>query len=650
MATMNYHKKKVLLKNKKTKQPKSDAHAVLNSAKYTNHNKLLEQCREYYERLATQRSKMERATNYAFGRQWDDLIVDPDSKFTKAYIKEEEYIKRQGKVPLKYNVIAKSRKSLVGLFVNNKQEPHAIAHDRDEQKLGEMMTVAMQYAYNINDISQLNARLLEKCFCTGLFVRSIYYRHIPERQMADVFVQNENPYMIFFNDDVQDDLLRDLTCIGAIRDMSLQNLITTFSTSKAEAVALTEEYKGVDYNSQKNTTYDTFTSEAKRDDNFLTPKVPNQCRVFEVWTKETEECFYCHDTAIGTECYRAIEEEAQILQENAQRAMEMQSLGYSPEQASIIEYEWHIREYWMVRFLTPNGNCIFECESPYYHGSHPFIIGAYPMIDGEIHSLAEEMIDPQRAINRTLSQIDFMRQNGAKNVLMCPVDAKPDHMSYADFASEYTRNGAVLYYKAKPNVPIPHQLKSNSVAAGDLEVVNLYMQLNDQISGISGAIRGETPNSSTPASLYAQEAQNSTNNIADFLSWFNTCIKNSDTKMMKLIQQYYDDTKYIPIAGKNFSEEAKWYTPEKIRQSDFDITLTEGVDTVAYRMALENTLFEALKGGMIDLKMYLEASSAPYADRLLEMIKSREEEGMQQGIDPAMIQQAMTEQQQQPTV
>jgi hypothetical protein len=224
-----------------------------------------------------------------------------------------------------------------------------------------------------------------------------------------------------------------------------------------------------------------------------------------------------------------------------------------------------------------------------------------------------------------------MRQNGAKNVLMCPIDAVPDNMSPRDFATEYTRNGSVLFYKPNPNGTIPTQLKSQSVQAGDIDVIKLYLQLNDQISGISGALKGEQARPSTPAALYAQEAQNSSNNIADFLGWFNTCIRQADYKIMEVIAQYTDDKRYIPSAGKNFSEEAKLYTPEKIRQTKFDLTMVESAASPTYRMAQENILFEALKNQFIDFKTFLETSSAPFADNLLEIIKRHEQDTQAQG-------------------
>lgn len=601
----------------------------LNSLHFSNNVRLLEECRDMYDKLREFREKAQRSINYTLGRQWEDRIIDPDGDYHGQTIKEEEYIKRQGHVPLKYNIMNKSKKSIVGLFRQNRQEPVAIARERDEQKLGEMMTIALQYAYNTNNIYELNARLLEVCWATGLFARSIYFRHISERQMSDVYVQNENPFMLFFNSDVQDAMMRDITTIGAIRDMNIDELISAFAKSESDAKALLEEYDYISRN-KESFLYAFDKDRNTKGTDFYVSSDPSKCRVFEVWRLESEKCYYCHDRANGTECYRPISERIAIEQENARRKEEMVSLGYSEDNANLIEYEWFVRRFWYVRYLTPMGRCIREMESPFEHGGHPFTIGAYPMLNGEISSPAEELIDIQRGINRRISQIDFLIQNSAKGVLMCPIDAVPDGMSMRQFAKEYTRNGSVLFYKAKQGVQIPTQVKSNSVSVGEMEVIKLYMQLNDEISGVNSALRGERPTSGTPSSRYAQEAQNSSINIEDFIGWFNTNIRMSDTKMMNVIQQYYDDERYIPIAGKNFSEEAKWYTPDKIRNSSFDLNIIEATSTPAYRMALENTLMKALELGAMDFKTYLEASASPFADSLLEIIKKNEKNAIEE--------------------
>lgn len=609
---------------------KDSTYQVLDSANYVNNTELLLSYQNMYDRLRPLRGRMMRSINYILGRQWEDHIPDPDGLYNGQTIKEEDYIKRQGKVPLKYNIMNKSKKSIVGLYRQNKGEPIAIAHDRDEQKLGEMMTIAMQYVCDVNNMPELNARLLESAFCTGVFARSCYYRADAERQMSDVDIQNENPFMMFFNSDVQDHLLRDITSIGAIRDMSMSELISTFAKNEADAKLLVDEYSGV---MRENATYlDAFDKNRHgTESDFLIPKDSSKCRVIEGWSKESEKCYSVHDRAKGIEYYAPLTDKSTMDTENERRKAEMIQLGYSESDASLIEYKWYVREYWYFRYLTPRGRCILEGESPFEHGSHPFTLGAYPLLNGEIYSPAEELIDIQRGINRRLSQIDFLIQNSAKGVLMCPIDAVPDYMSPKDFAQEYTRNGGVLFYKAKPGVDIPQQIKSNSTSAGDLEVVKLYMQLNDEISGISGALQGEKAAAGTPAARYAQEAQNSSINIEDFIGWFNTCVRNANYKMMQVMQQFYDDKRYIPIVGNTFSEESKWYDPEKIRGSKFDLRIAEATSTPAYRMALEDTLFKAFESQAIDFKTYLEASSAPFADQLLEIIKRKEKDAADNG-------------------
>ena len=133
---------------------KDNTYQVLDSVKFSNNEELLLACQDMYDSLRTTRGKMMRSINYLLGRQWEDRILDPDGLYANQTIKEEDYIRRQGKVPLKYNIMNKSKKSIVGLYRQNKGEPVAIAHDRDEQKLGEMMTIAMQYVCDVNKVSE----------------------------------------------------------------------------------------------------------------------------------------------------------------------------------------------------------------------------------------------------------------------------------------------------------------------------------------------------------------------------------------------------------------------------------------------------------------------------------------------------------------
>ena len=114
------------------------------------------------------------------------------------------------------------------------------------------------------------------------------------------------------------------------------------------------------------------------------------------------------------------------------------------------------------------------------------------------------------------------------------------------------------------------------------------------------------------------------------LQWYNGLIRKRDYKIMQVIQQYYTDRRYMSIAGKDYSEESKWYDPEKVRNSQFDIALVENQAVGIFRAQNENLLISLLQAGMIDVETYLESSTAPFADKMLERIKQKEQAEAQQ--------------------
>ena len=61
---------------------------------------------------------------------------------------------------------------------------------------------------------------------------------------------------------------------------------------------------------------------------------------------------------------------------------------------------------WHCRFYAPGGELLDEYDSPYGHGMHPFMVKMYPLIDGEVHSFVEDVVDQQRYINRLITLMD----------------------------------------------------------------------------------------------------------------------------------------------------------------------------------------------------------------------------------------------------
>ena len=202
-------------------------------------------------------------------------------------------------------------------------------------------------------------------------------------------------------------------------------------------------------------------------------------------------------------------------------------------------------------------------------------------------------------------------------------------MSREEVIDEYVRYNGVLFVKLKPGQSIDgvvRQYNSGAAVTGDFELLNLQLRLINEISGVNSAMQGQAPHAGTPASLYAQQVQNSSLNLKGLFDGFRTFRRRRDSKIMKTIQQFYSQVKYIEMAGKEYSEEAKWYNPEKVRDSEFDLTIAEGYNTPAYQLVANDFLMELFRANAIDVKTMLENSSYPFAAKILEAIRNNEQQ------------------------
>jgi hypothetical protein len=218
-------------------------------------------------------------------------------------------------------------------------------------------------------------------------------------------------------------------------------------------------------------------------------------------------------------------------------------------------------------------------------------------------------------------------------------------MSREDVIDEYVRYNGVLFVKLKPGQSIDgvvRQYNSGASVAGDFELLNLQLRLINEISGVNSAMQGQSPKAGTPASLYAQQIQNSSLNLRGLFDSFKTFRRRRDTKLMKTIQQFYNEERYIDIAGTYYSEEAKWYNPQKVQNCEIDITISDGYNTPAYQMLANDFLMDLFKSNAVDVKTMLENTSFPFAAKILEAIKRNEEQAAKgepmEGVPAELIQ------------
>lgn len=597
---------------------------------------LLRLAAEYYSSMQDVRKRRMRSRKYYRGDQWSDRVVVNDRSMS-----EEDYIKMQGKAPLKQNMIRPPLRNVVGQYRSNPFKPVVFARNRQNQKAAEMMSVALEAALFMNESRERDARELEEFLLSGIAIYKTMYSFDYEREQAIPKFRAVNPNRFFINTDVEDVCGNDVNFIGEVSDLTLDDVIAEYARDGLSEGRIRKMYSNV---------HDWYVNQegfsAKRYDN-IDVRVPddlNRCRVVEVWRLEAEWRLWVHDYMDGSYEVRPDGDRVGIDAENAAR-IEL-GLGNGVEVPPIV-YERKYVKFWKCYHLTPLGDTLWEGETPYLHNSHPYVFKLYPLLDGEIWGMVEDMVDQQKMVNRMIILQDFIISASAKGVLLVPEDCIPDDMTIEDFAEEWTKYNGVIKIKFKQGQHIPQQLSANSMNIGINEMIQMQLKLMQDIAGVHGAIQGKSPNAGTAATLYAQEAQNASLNVLDYLDTFSMFLQKRDKKLLQLIKQFYTEKQYITVAGSDYSEEAKHYDPEEIRNVDFDNTIAKGNDTPSYRVVIDDILMKLLEGQFISIEMFLEHSSYPFADKILQSMKKMREEmaqgNMPEGAPAQLLQQMQQE-------
>lgn len=601
---------------------------------------VLAMAQTFWNNMDDFRKERERNKRYAYGDQWDDMI-EVEENGCKRRMTEEAYIRSQGNIPLKNNLIRRLIRKVIGVYRSQSKEPVCNARDRDEQKLGETMSTVLQYNMQLNRMKELYARTMEEYMVGAFVVHRKWYGWRNDK--LDCWTDYVNPNRFFVDTNMRDFRGWDVTCLGEIHDITFGDLVAQFAQSPDDYERLANIYRAANDLKTFVSTRERFGVSTKRNDlDFLLNTDESLCRVIEVWRKEQKPRIRCHDYNNGDIFKIDVQDKKELVDDvNAQRIEQGREAGMEVDDIPLIETEWFVDSYWYYYYLTPFGDILAEGETPYAHKSHPYVFKAYPFIDGEIHSFVSDVIDQQRYTNRLITLYDWIMRASAKGVLLVPDDCLGDQ-SPEDFADAWTRFNGVVVYHAKPGVPAPTQVANNSTNIGISELLNLQLKFFEDISGVHGALQGRQGVSNTSGTLYAQQAQNATTSLLDFLDSFSQFVIDAAYKDVKNIQQFYDQKRTYNIAGRSATQIE--YDPDKIRDTEFDLSIVESTATPVYRQIANDYLIQFWQSGQISLQQLLEVGDFTFADQLLQSIQSQQQEMQQgqmpEGVSPELMQQA----------
>lgn len=619
------------IKKYSEKKKQSIAQEVSRSQSYEqsqeNHT-LLQLCWQDWANMYSIREEHRRNQRYKNGQQWDDWMKDPDCPHR--FIREREYISRQGRTPITNNLIQQIDRNIHGQMLSNPTQPVVISRTEDDVPLSDMLTNALQKGLDLNKYGIQRISHLESLLSAGYCVAKVRYGVWDTKNRSDVKIDFININKFFFNQDAENPTLSDIHRVGEIHDLTWNELLRDFYTGSAsDEVTLRREYGEAREIalSLGNTAENNLLSL-----DFYGSNDTSRYRVYEVWIKKTRKVEHVHDKAKGEEIFDEVNGSKYYNAINEMRRTQMEAYGVDAEviESQLIDHKTIIEEYWEGRWLTPTGVCLKKMETPYAHQSHPYIIGCMPRVDGVSKPVFSHINDTQRTINRHATMIDYAIANSAKGLLLVP-KSMLQKQSLEDITHAWASSDGVLVFDdSVPTNSVPKQLASSAIPAGVFDFLQMEMNNLKEISGLSGALSGQVARSSTPASLYAQQAQNSMLNFVLVFECFKDFNQQVCEKVLATQMQYYTTKRHVDMSGQNYNKEAIYYEPKMVEKIiDWNIVITEATDTPVFRQLGDDLLKYLFEAQAINVEMLLENSSAPFAQKLLAQVRSAQQQAQQ---------------------
>ena len=604
---------------------------------------LLERFHRAWDNLSKFREDRDRSLRYIYGDQWSDQIL-----YKGRLITEKNYIQSKGNIPLVNNVMRSLVNSVTGIYAKQDTEPVCFARNRDQQMVGNMMTTALQCNWQINKMPILLLNVFEEFLASGAAIARETYEFRDDN--LDEYTDAVNPYYMAWEGG-SDPRHTDIRMIGQMHDLDFNEMVSEFVNKETGLTIqnLREMYFGKDgnriYDYNEPSLHQLNEKNNIRNVSFYNSSSPHEYRVFEIWTKEIKARYRCWDTNSGERYKIELNQIKDVDAENQRRLKMGAQFGMPVEEIPLIETEKFIDNYWYYSFLSPSGHVLLEGETPYEHKSHPYTIKLYPFINGEVHSFTSTFIDQQRYINRLITLNDFILRTSAKGVTLVPENCIPDHMTPEEFAEKWTSVDGLIIYQPKAGSNLkPEIFHNNSTNIGINEMLQLQLGLIDRISSVTGALQGKEAASGTSAARYGMEAQNATTALAAILKTFTSFTEDIAKKKVKIIQQYYEDGRYISTSTN--SSDITQYDAVSARDVEYFISSRESSATPVYRMMVNDWLKELWAGsnGLITVQDLLRYGDFPFADKLLQDIEERQSQVQQGKVPDEILTENMTQQ------
>ena len=566
----------------------------------TKAEELIRSSEQYHSGLADMRSRYEEVRRYVRRDHWSNLVNDPDNPGGPK-ITERALIERKGRTAVMFMQMEAIRRNLRGQYRRSRADRHVFAVNRANEDAVRQVNLAMRGVYRQNRMPTLEVDGFEDISMSGAECWRIGIEFDPMLNRDEVRVDLLDVNRLFFNSDIRDRRLSGLRQVGYLHDFTIDQIVTQFAVDEngdydeKKAEEIKDHYgdsvgttNWAQYNPNSGGFYDTGHS--------------GLYRVIEVWEAAEEVVKYVHDPAEGTQ---------EVLDESIG---DIASLNADRREAGMPELKIINRreEVWHYYYMSPHGFMLADGLTPYWHDSHPFVIGLLNWKDAETWGIYEAIIHPQRWLNRMMVLYDELLAGTAKGTLRIPSTSIPEDSSAEEIATAHSTPNSAFVYESHPSRnptgAYPEQITRSSVPNEVFALLPILKDWIQEVSGAKGPISGDDPERKTTASQYQMQIDQGLLANLDIFESHYECLNEVDEKVVACMMQAYEEKR--PLATED-------------EQNVIEFSLGKVQDSPTMRMMWDADLKELLVAGKIDDDTFYEFWSHPLAAQLKRYMQEK---------------------------
>jgi hypothetical protein len=296
-------------------------------------------------------------------------------------------------------------------------------------------------------------------------------------------------------------------------------------------------------------------------------------------------------------------------------------------------YEYWYREDGTINVIYAAGNRVLKhIKNVYKHGRYPFVPFVAKKNRKSILGISEcrNLLGNQKLLNK-LVEIPVVNSLLVSNPIMLVTST-----SGIDPNKVTSKPGQI--WTVRDDVDKGVRYLNPPVLGGEVfKMIDQMTQFMERIGGVYDANTGETPGGVTAASAIQLLQEQGSIPLKGITRNLYATLKEVYEQMVELIKEFYTETRYLRVMGKDGKFEFMEFNALKYKDIDFDIRVSAGASTPTSKAFIAQLGLDLFSQGLLLPSEYVEMlENLPNKDKIVERL--REKESQEMGVNPNAMQ------------